>query len=63
MQQFFEKYKKQLIRGGALLLVLVTVIASGKQLNVTLLESAIGDHVHFSVSCNGKAVDPKDFLS
>ncbi len=27
-----------------------------------LLESAIGDHVHFSVSCNGKLVDPKDFL-
>lgn len=42
MQQFFEKYKKQLLRGGVLLLVLITVIASGKQLNVTLLESAIG---------------------
>ena len=28
-----------------------------------LLESAIGDHVHFSVSCDGKAVDPADFLS
>ena len=27
-----------------------------------LLESAIGEHVHFSVSCNGKPVDPDDFL-
>ncbi len=27
-----------------------------------LLESAIGDHVHFSVSCNGTVVDPKAFL-
>lgn len=42
MQQFFEKYKKHILRGGALLLVLITVIASGKQLNATLLESAIG---------------------
>ena len=42
MQQFFEKYKKQLLRGGVLLLVLITVIASGKQMNATLLESAIG---------------------
>ena len=42
MQQFFEKYKKHLLRGGVLLLVLITVIASGKQLNATLLESAIG---------------------
>ena len=30
--------------------------------NTALLESAIGDHVHFSVSCNGKAMDPLDFL-
>lgn len=42
MQQFFEKYKKQLLRGGLLLLVVITVIASGKQLNATLLESAVG---------------------
>ena len=42
MQQFFEKYKKQLLRGGVLLLVVITVIASGKQLNATLLESAVG---------------------
>ena len=27
-----------------------------------LLESAIGDHVHFSVSWNGQSVDPSDFL-
>jgi len=42
LQQFFEKYKKQILRGGVLLLVLITVIASGKQLNATLLESAVG---------------------
>ena len=28
-----------------------------------LLESAIGDHLHFSVSCNGTVVDPMAFLS
>ncbi len=28
-----------------------------------LLESAVGEHVHFSVSCNGVLVDPADFLS
>ena len=28
-----------------------------------LLESAIGCHVHFSVSCNDKPVDPAEFLS
>ena len=27
-----------------------------------LLESAVGDHVHFSVSCNGNVVNPADFL-
>ncbi len=27
-----------------------------------LLESAIGDHVHFSVTCNDIPVDPSDFL-
>ena len=30
--------------------------------NSALLECAIGDHVHFSVSCNDKAMDPMDFL-
>ena len=30
--------------------------------NTALLESAIGDHVHFSVSCNDKSVDPMEFL-
>ena len=30
--------------------------------NTALLESAIGDHLHFSVSCNDKAMDPMDFL-
>ena len=28
-----------------------------------LLETAIGDHLHFSVTCNGEAVDPEEFLS
>ncbi len=28
-----------------------------------LLETAIGDHLHFSVTCNGENVDPEDFLS
>ncbi len=28
-----------------------------------LLESAIGDHVHFSVTCNDEVVDPQAFLS
>ena len=31
--------------------------------NTALLESAIGDHVHFSVSCNDTPVDPADFLN
>ena len=30
--------------------------------NTALLENAIGDHVHFSVSCDGKLVDPLEFL-
>ena len=31
--------------------------------STALLESAVGDHVHFSVSCGGELVDPTDFLS
>ena len=27
-----------------------------------LLETAIGDHLHFSVTCNGEVVDPNEFL-
>ena len=28
-----------------------------------LLENAVGDHVHFSVSCDGQSVDPVTFLN
>ena len=31
--------------------------------NTALLESAIGDHVHFSVSCSGQRMDPAEFLA
>ncbi len=31
--------------------------------NTALLESAIGDHLHFSVTCNGESVDPEEFLN
>ncbi len=31
--------------------------------NSALLESAIGDHVHFSVSCNGEFIDPAEFFT
>ncbi len=42
MQSFFEEHKKKIITAGLLLLVLITVITSGKKLNATLFESAIG---------------------
>ncbi len=29
--------------------------------STALLESALGDHVHFAVTCNGKSVDPEEF--
>ena len=35
----------------------------GKVGNTALMENAIGDHLHFGVSCNGKAVDPVEFLN
>ena len=31
--------------------------------STALLETAIGDHVHFSVSCNDKGMDPMEFLN
>ena len=31
--------------------------------NTALLETAVGDHLHFSVSCDGKVIDPAVFLS
>lgn len=30
--------------------------------NTALLETELGDHIHFSVTCNGKVIDPTDFL-
>ena len=30
--------------------------------STALMENAVGDHVHFSVSCNGETINPKDFL-
>ena len=42
MQEFFLKYKKQIISAGIGLLVVITVAASGVKLNATLLESAVG---------------------
>ena len=35
----------------------------GKAGQTALLESALGYHVHFSVSCNGESVDPNDFFA
>ena len=34
----------------------------GTVANTALLETAIGDHLHFSVSCNGELIDPATFL-
>ena len=42
-------------------------VASGQVIGTVgktaLVEYAIGDHVHFSVSLNGEAVDPEEFLA
>ena len=35
----------------------------GKVGATALLETAVGDHVHFSVSCNDKPMDPAEFLA
>ena len=35
----------------------------GKVGNTALLECAIGEHLHFAVSCGGVVVDPADFLN
>ncbi len=41
-------------------------VTAGQKIGVVgctaLLENAIGDHLHFSVSCNGTVVDPVEFL-
>ena len=31
--------------------------------NTAMLENALGDHLHFAVTCNGQYVDPSDFLA
>ena len=31
--------------------------------STALIESTMGDHVHFAVACNGEAVDPEEFLA
>ncbi|MBQ6997703.1 MAG: M23 family metallopeptidase [Oscillospiraceae bacterium] len=31
--------------------------------NTALLENALGDHLHFSVSCNDEIINPADFLA
>ena len=31
--------------------------------NTALMESAIGDHIHFAVTCDGESVDPEAFLA
>ena len=31
--------------------------------NTALLENALGDHLHFSVTCNDEAIDPAQFFS
>ena len=35
----------------------------GKVGNTALLETAIGDHLHFGVLCNGEIIDPAEFLT
>ncbi len=43
---------------------LVTVgQAIGTVGTTALMESAIGEHVHFSVACDGETIDPNDFLA
>ena len=37
--------------------------AIGTVANTALLETAQGDHLHFSVTLNGKSIDPEKFLS
>lgn len=31
--------------------------------STAMMESALGDHVCFRVTCNGETVDPEEFLS
>jgi len=42
-------------------------VTSGQKIGTVgctaLLETALGDHLHFSVTCNGENVDPESFLS
>lgn len=42
LQQFLERHKKHILRAATLLLIVIAVVASWKNINATLLESAIG---------------------
>ena len=42
MFSFLEKYKKYIITGAVILLSIIALVTSGKKLNATFLESAIG---------------------
>ena len=37
--------------------------AIGTVANTALLETALGDHLHFSVSCDDQPMDPNRFLN
>ena len=42
MFSFFEKYKKFIFTGAILLLTVLALVTSGKKLNATIFESALG---------------------
>ena len=35
----------------------------GKVANTALMETAVGNHLHFAVTCNDESVDPEEFFS
>ena len=42
MFSFFEKYKKFIFTGAIILLTVLALVTSGKKLNATIFESALG---------------------